>query len=494
MKTPYSRYRARSWTVVAATAALLASIVCGFGSPVAAQSTSTDSITPVAPSSVALGSSAFAYEMYLPLVSKYTVNSSGIFGVQLYSPPTSASAALPLVPRAHVSWIRQPIGWSSIEPSNTTPNHYQFDWLDTQIGAFRASGLNLILTIDGNPSWAATFTNGPIDKVDIREFVEFMAAMVERYDGDGSQDAPGSPVVNYWELYNEPDNGSIVGAEKGASYWGDFGAAYARMLCEVYPAMKAASSNARIVFGGIAYDWFREDQGPFVREFLDDVLAAGGGRCFDVMNFHYYPPFEATWAPYGQGVVGKVNYLRGKLESYGVRDLPMIASEAGYHSNNAANFPSTPETQAGYVVKLFTQSLASGLRVMIWFTWSDYELIGYQFLNGLLDQGLQPKPAYYAYQTAASQLGPAAFQRILSPEELGSSNVQAYLFQRETPLYVVWSNTTSSVSVSLPGSSARVIDYAGNTTASVADGADGNVDGRVRITVGPSPVYVEVTP
>ena len=212
------------------------------------------------------------------------------------------------------------------------------------------------------------------------------------------------------------------------------------------------------------------------------------------MNFHYYPPFEANWSQYGPGVVGKVNALRSKLGSYGLGDLPMMSTEAGYHSNNASNFPSTPEIQAGYVVKLFTQSLAAHLGVMMWFTWSDYEILGYQFANGLLDQSLQPKLAYYAYQTAASQLGHATFQRILSPGELGGANVEAYLFQRGKPLYVLWSTGGSPQSVSLPGSSALVTDYVGNPVGQVADGDDGQSDGRVRVTVGTDPLYVETTP
>ena len=57
------------------------------------------------------------------------------------------------------------------------------------------------------------------------------------------------------------------GRGMGPVIWGPYGADYAQMLCAVYPAVKAASPNARIVLGGIAYDWFQEDGGPFVRGF-----------------------------------------------------------------------------------------------------------------------------------------------------------------------------------------------------------------------------------
>jgi hypothetical protein len=495
MNTSRFRDRGRLWIVVAATAALFGLILCGSGSPAAAQSASTDPSTPSDSPPVDLNSPELTHRLRLPLVLNPSASIPTPFGVQVYSSPTDSSAALPLAEQAHVSWIRWPISWSSIEPSNTTPENYHFDWLDTQITAARQRGLHLVLTLQGNPSWAATYPGGPIDKVNIKEFADVMGALAERYDGDGWHDAPGSPVVDYWEFYNEPDNGSIAAGEDGQGYWGHNGVKYAQMLCAVYPAMKAASSRAQVALGGIGYDYFEEEGGPFVRRFLDDVLKAGGGRCLDVMTFHYYPGYEPNWAPYGVGLSGKANFLQSLLESYGIRGLPMIVTETGHHSNYYAKWPSTPEIQAGWVVKLFAQSLAADLRVMIWWTWSDYEIYGASWgENGLLNRNLQPKQAYYAYQTAATQLGQAVFQRILSAGELGCDNVQAYLFDRGTPFYVLWSTGEASESVSLPGRSARVVDYAGNTVASAADGADGQTDGKVRITVNSSPVYVEVTP
>jgi hypothetical protein len=488
-----------AWIVVAATAALFVWTLCGSGSPAAAQSPSTDSSTPSGtpsgPSAVVLGTTALPHKMRLPLLSKPAPPPPTGFGIQVYSRPTSASAALPLAAQAHASWIRWPLPWAAVEYTNTTPDNYDVDWLDTEISTVLKNGQKLVITVDGNPSWAATLPGGKIDKTSLSEFAQFMGAMVERYDGDGWKDAPGSPVVDYWELYNEPDNGSAAAGQAGQGYWGHEGAAYGRMLCAVYPAMKAASSRVKATLGGIAYDAFEEDGGPFVRRFLDDVLAAGGGKCIDALAFHYYPGYEANWAPYGPGMVGKTSYLRSKLESYGVRGLPLIVTETGHNSNDFPQHASTPEIQAGYVIKLLTQALASGLDVMVWWTWSDYET--YQYTpgeNGLLDRDLQPKPSYYAYQTAASQLGQATFDSIVSSGELGGADVQAYQFQRGNPLYVMWANERESKGVSLPGRTASVTDYVGHRVAQIADAADGAADGRVRVTVGSSPVYVEVTP
>ncbi|MGB9777520.1 MAG: hypothetical protein ACPLYD_14715 [Anaerolineae bacterium] len=416
-----------------------------------------------------------------------------VFGIQTYGGLHLPTAGLTLAQQARAYWIRSDIWWAGVEPTDRLPKDYQFAFYDASFLSATRAGFQLVVTIWGNPSWAATYVNGPIDKVDIGEFVEFVGTVVERYDGDGWEDAPGSPVIDYWEFYNEPDNGSRLAAERGGAYWGHFGADYARMLCTVYPVIKDANPRAQVALGGLAYDWFEDQNGPFVRKFLDDVLAAGGGNCFDVMNFHYYPAFESTWSPYGPGLSGKANYLRNKLAQYGIVNKPMICTETGWFSHHT-NIPSTPEIQSRYVIKLFAQSIASDLGLSIWFSWIDPGPFYGDF--GLLTQDLQPKSAFYAYRIAAKVLGRASFRRALSSSELGSPALEGYLLA--TPdgrdLYVLWSNDEVTRTVTLPILTAHITDMYGNLAATVIDRDDGWVDGRIRLSVGPNPVYVEAMP
>ena len=69
-----------------------------------------------------------------------------------------------------------------------------------------------------------------------------------------------------------------------------------------------------MLLGGIAYDWFYDqNNGNFNRYFLDDVLTAGGGDYFDIMNFHQYPAFASNWLPPGSegpGLIEKTLALR----------------------------------------------------------------------------------------------------------------------------------------------------------------------------------------
>lgn len=442
------------------------------------------------PSSLAPATTVMTYHQLLPIVlSGYEPPVPTLFGVQLYYSIEESATALSLLRGGRAHWARWPMSWARVEPTNTVPESYNW-YMDGSIRNAQTADLELMVTIKDAPNWAATYANGPIDKVSIDEFTEFVGALVERYDGDGVSDAPGSPQVRYWEFYNEPDAGDTLRAEYGLSYWGPFGTQYAEMLCAVYPVMKAASPEAQLVFGGIAYDNFLDGQGSgtFVRGFLQDVLAAGGASCFDVMNFHYYPPFEPNWAAYGPGLSGKAAYLR---QTYNLGEKPMVVTEAGWASDSFVVPPSSPQVQARYVVQLFTQAIYADVKAMIWWTWIDPDA-GYGSF-GLLSRDLEPKPSYDVYREAALRLGLAKIVAKLSSDG-DVLEVYHFLSASERSLYVLWSRDAAIHSTSLPLSGARVSDMYGDTLYEVTDASDGHVDGRINISVGPDPIYVEALP
>jgi hypothetical protein len=431
------------------------------------------------------------HRLYLPVLMRRYPAPETAFGVQMYGRLDTPAAALELAGAGNVSWVRTQISWIQVEPVNVTPDKYNFAAYDNSMLSATRKGIRPIATILDNPKWAATYLNGPIDKTSLEEFGQFVGAAVERYDGDGYLDAPGSPVVRYYEFYNEPDSGDEIRASYGQAFWGDYGAEYAEMLCVARWHARQASDKAQIVFGGVAHDWFRADGGPFVESFVDDVLLGGGGKCMDVMNFHYYPVFAGRWQAYGNGIIGKAEYFRQKLAGYGL-DKPMMCTEAGWHSDAQNQYPSSPQMQAEFALKLFAQTRAANLISNIWWTWIDLDATVGSF--GLLSQSLSPKPSYYAFQYAGSRLGAVRFGRTLSATELGAPTLEGYLFSGSTPLYVLWSNDTATRTVKLTGKSARVLDPFGAFVSSATDAQDGTVDGRVSVTIGPMPVYVEVVP
>jgi hypothetical protein len=355
----------------------------------------------------------------------------------------------------------------------------------------------MIANIESNPDWAATTKKGVIDRVPLTEYAEFVGAMVERYDGDGFNDAPGSPKINYWEFYNEPDRYTT---------WGATPEKYAAMLKAVYPAVKGANPEAKVVFGGIAHDWFYEDGGRFVREFLDGVLDSDGGKYFDIMNIHTYPTFNLVWAKSGPGLLEKVQAVREILTKYNHGSKPMIITEAGWHSDVRPGWPSTPKLQSEYVVKLFTQSIAADVEIMIW--WVFYDPGDHNFDNGLVTNGEPPqrKESYYTFQTTVTKLEKAnflGFQRKSTATEFGEKfNIDLYLFESSNgrQFYITWrdpalthEDSGQAVIQKLAHNKVTLRDITTDSVIKIInDSDDGLADGFVTIVTTSRPVYVEV--
>jgi len=424
---------------------------------------------------------AASHTALLPLVLKKT-GSATPFGVQLFAvdPDIVAKSS-----EVGAGWVRVPFYWAQVEPVNTTPEHYQWPSdFEARLADLSARNIQVILTLGANPWWAATYAGGPIDKVDIGELVQFMEAAVARYGK-----APYS--IKHWEFYNEPDNGDEFYGERGYGFFGTQPKAYVDTLSAVYRPMKAVDPAVQIVFGGIAYDnWIPE--GPFVQDFLDRVLAEGGGAYFDVMNFHYYPAFRDVWDPYGNGIIGKVTFLQRKLAAYGV-DKPFVCTEAGFWSDSAHG--GSNENQSRYVVQVLTRSMAAEMRALTWFWFIDEVHLGSR-KYGLLNPDLSPKPAYFAYQTFSGRMSWVDYVRALAPGKDGSDQIEGYEFDaRFSPdrIVVGWTTDGAPHVLMLETSQANVMDKFGGENT-VLDGDDGTIDGRVHVSIGPSPVYVTFEP
>lgn len=440
----------------------------------------------VAGAAGAVAAQAGGNRIAIPLVYKnYDVVENHPFGVQTYGPLDDAAINHAQVREARVKWIRWEAAWRDVEPVRTDPPTYNWH-MDATLAEARRLGLNVVVTIVSSPNWAAMkaedgtpYINGPIEAEDLPAFAQFVAAMAARY-----------PWVTRYEFFNEPDNGDELGARYGGPYWGNFGAQYAAMLRQVYPALKAANPAAEVVLGGVAYDWFSdlpEQPGPFVRSFLEDVLAAGGGDYFDVLAFHYYPFFANRWEPYGPGILGKVNYMRDVLARYGV-SKPMICTEVGEGSAPSGACPNCSQGyQARLLAQTFVRSAAADLDTVIWWMWKDLPdpSIG---TSGLITTDLQPKASVQAFRNATLRLGRATYEGVA---DLGAG-VEAYRFAGPAgALYAAWTTDGQARTVRIPAARATVTDLYGQVIGTLADADDGAADGHVSVNVAADPVYVE---
>ncbi len=109
---------------------------------------------PVSGSQLTPNSGQLAHSQFLPLVAYHAGSVTPPFGVQNYYALTPQYGLTRIV-ESKVSWVRYPIFWGNIESINTTPENYYWGDADTSLLALSNTQVNLVVTLVGNPDWAA---------------------------------------------------------------------------------------------------------------------------------------------------------------------------------------------------------------------------------------------------------------------------------------------------------------------------------------------------
>lgn len=167
--------------------------------------------------------------------------------------------------------------WIDIEPR---PGEYHWSYVDHQVSAARARGLEIFAYTGLTPDWAlppeAPAEPGigyrfPPDERYAEVFERFFTTLARRYRGR----------VRYYEFWNEPNGCGWIN-DGGAN--GHMAPSYAPWLQRWYRAMKAGDPHCVLAVGGLDYH-----QG--VKEgwrYLEDLYAAGAGDSFDAVALHPY--------------------------------------------------------------------------------------------------------------------------------------------------------------------------------------------------------------
>jgi len=327
---------------------------------------------------------------------------------------------LSLAVKADVHWLRFDVfHWHKIEPARTEPPTYRWDQVDEQsLRNASGVGLEVIAAVKYTPQWAQKVSGafcGPIKQDALDEFAQFLTALVKRYSAPPYN-------VRYWELGNEPDvDPALVPGDHLFGCWGDEGdpyyggGYYAEMLKAAYPAIKAADPQAQVLIGGLLLDCdpTNPPQGKTCAPsyFFEGILRNGGARYFDIVSFHGYPQYDGSlhldehwpgWEARGGVVLGKIDFLREVMASYGV-DKPLMHTEGSLLCSVSSPAYCDPpgdaffEAQADYVVWLYVRNWAEGLIGTIWY---QFEGPGWRY-SGLLDERQQPRAFGRAAATQA---------------------------------------------------------------------------------------------
>ncbi|UCE01048.1 MAG: cellulase family glycosylhydrolase, partial [Chloroflexota bacterium] len=283
-------------------------------------------------------------------------------------------------------WVRLRIEWElieAVEPVPDQPPVYDWQYHDDNIVKVADTGVRIIATIADSPTWAAETPCAPIYPERLNDYARFLRDLVTRYKAPPYN-------IQHWELINEPDSDRYsTGHLSGVGCWAYDGDRYAQTLVEAFQAIKEADPQAKVLMGGLAYDWFFEYGGPFYRYFSDDVMNYGGGQYIDALNLHFFTDFRAEWdrwnpqsqdrlsgwlpAPTcgvvdnGQGtayevegfdVVAKISHFRNRMNAcFGVSKPIWLTEVAGH---GYTDDQTSLIEQARYVIQVYARALSTG--------------------------------------------------------------------------------------------------------------------------------------
>lgn len=406
-------------------------------------------------------------------------------------------------------WVREEISWANLEPGKGV-----FNWglMDAALTQAAQAGFGIIGMLLTTPGWARvsdcssriTRNGGSLNywcpPANPQDFADFVAAAVERYDGDGINDAPGSPRVAAWQIWNEPNNWAT---------WPGEAHEYGAILAAGYAAAKAADPTALVATGGVyVFDGGTRTGGNRDGlEFLGAAFTAvpAAQTSFDALAIHPYMPDTAPDRAGLYGLVslwGRIANTRGWLDAKRGPHIPIWISELGWSTCTLSSpICRTEHEQANYLVRSHGIALALGVQHINWFQLEDKfdsptaDLWGNAAILRNRNQGYSRKLAANAYATLTAQLGAATF--------IGFGPLHNYSFQHNAltlpARYHLRFQTSTGALVDLlwttDAAETRTLSLEVGRTAQLI-GRDGNIlplnvqNGQAQIPLSETPVYL----
>jgi hypothetical protein len=441
------------------------------------------------------GQSDQSISIHLPLVAggagSGQVFIENPFGVEVK--PLSDLPGLQEIADAGSSFTRlNGVLWANVEPVEGARNWGALAGKENQLKKAAEHGLRVVLVVRHTPAWAQKVPGyfcGSIKPSKLAAFANFMKDLVSRYSA-----APYH--VKYWELYNEPDisPGIVPKSTSAFGCWGDAsdpyygGGYYAEMLEVVYPKIKEADPDAKVLIGGVllscnpATGKCSSDEEALASKFLEGILVNQGGNSFDGVAFHNYDIFmyqlgaywsrkwESTWDDTGPALIAKAHFIKNMLETYNVFGKFLMNSETALLCGASGDPPGSPGceaaadsdyelTKAYYITESYVAAIAEGLRANIW-----YSHLGWRN-SGLLYTDAYPRPAMFAYRFARQMLSDATYLGSIVDQDTGGvGGLQGYKFQGPYGelIWVIWARNRASNEVVPASPPDAVWDVFGN--------------------------------
>jgi polysaccharide biosynthesis protein PslG len=281
------------------------------------------------------------------------------YGMNVWLFGQDKERVLNLVKDAGFGWVRQQVGWDALEPS---PGQFNWGELDSIVQAANSKQIQLIFSVVRAPHWAGiNGTSGlPANPA---VFTNTMYRLAQRYKGR----------VAAYEIWNEQNLALETGGRVMVG-------AYVEALKAGYRGVKAADSQAVVIYGGLSPSGIVDPNYAIDDAlFLEQCYKYNNGEMrnyFDVLGVHpgnhanspdefwpNDPPADKTrgWTNHPSFYFRRIENLRAIMEQYGDSAKQVWLTEFGWTTKNLApgyeyGALISEDTQAQYIVRAYQRA------------------------------------------------------------------------------------------------------------------------------------------
>ncbi len=364
-------------------------------------------------------------------------------------------------------WVRMNFDWPGTERMK---GRYDFHPYDQLLAALRRYHIRLLLMLCGNNP---LYDHGlsPATPQARWAFCRWVAAAVRHFRGHGIM----------WEMWNEP-NGAWSPRKNVR--------AYIKLALAVGKTIRRVAPRELYVGPALADSWIG------ARKFLRQCFQAGLLNYWDAVTIH---PYRLSGP---ETVVPVYRHVRALIARYAPpgRNIPVIPGEWGYASSGWTHYNAA--RQGRMLAREFLVNLWQGIPLTIWFDWDDFgcyprtsaDVVSYN-MYGIVHPAyhagrnpvFDPKPAYLAARTLATQLAGCRFVKRLP---IGGADDYLLLFHGpQGNRLAAWTTSRRVREVVLPLASGgyRLTNETGAKTRTLVARAD-----KLQLSISHDPEYIDL--
>ncbi|MBM3667313.1 MAG: hypothetical protein FJW90_07520 [Actinobacteria bacterium] len=311
----------------------------------------------------------------------------GFYGIVPAADPTEAEFTR--MADGKVGTLRLNFSWESVQP--TGPGSFDWARYDSLIGQAAQSGIMVLPTIYGSPSWAAAKPQYPPQGARLADFRTFVQAAADRYGPSGdfwslNPQLPRREIFD-WQLWNEVNSPSFWLPTPNPKQ-------YKQLALAARAGLDAAAPGTRLVMAGL-FLTPRVKNGVFLTKYLAGLYKLGGKNLFDSVSMHPYSPTPRR----ALNAIEQVRALLGELKD---KRKPLWLTEVGW-STGGTKTPLTVslKVQAKYLRETFKLAAANRKRYriagVVWYSLRDVPGPVWFNSTGLFTASGAAKPSWHAF-------------------------------------------------------------------------------------------------